>query len=263
MTKEVDLVSYLPAFMADFKEIDVTLEAENPEFVLIWNAAEQVLNNEFIATADEYGISRFEKILNILPSTEDTLESRRSRVFSRWFNTVPYTLRAFISKLETISGGTDFTISKFYDYYRLELETNLELFGQVDELENMINTMIPCNMVVISKNNIPCNSRGFALIAGGIAFINNFLITNDSRETHTVHGAAAFGGGIVEISNHFITNDSKETHVANSTAYHGGGIVNTVTVTTTNDFNGQFSANGENNIGSGVLFTEFVEVNNE
>ena len=89
MTKTVDLVSYLPPFMVDFKEISVTLEAENPEFVLVWNAADRVLQNEFIESADEYGISRFEKILNILPSTEDTLESRRARVQARWFNTIP------------------------------------------------------------------------------------------------------------------------------------------------------------------------------
>ena len=93
MTREVDLVSYLPPFLAEFKEIAVTLEAENPEFVLVWNAAERVLYNEFIETADEYGISRFEKILNILPSKEDTLESRRARVQARWFNTIPYTMK--------------------------------------------------------------------------------------------------------------------------------------------------------------------------
>ena len=43
MTREIDLVSYLPPFLAEFKEIAVTLEAENPEFVLVWNAAERVL----------------------------------------------------------------------------------------------------------------------------------------------------------------------------------------------------------------------------
>ena len=80
MIRNVDLVSYLPPIMAEFQEYRVTLEAENPEFVLVWNATDQVLQNEFIATADEYGISRFEQILNILPSKEDTLESRRSRV---------------------------------------------------------------------------------------------------------------------------------------------------------------------------------------
>lgn len=62
MIREVDLVSYLPPFIAEYKETNITLTAENPEFVLVWNATDKTLKNEFIATADEYGISRFEKI---------------------------------------------------------------------------------------------------------------------------------------------------------------------------------------------------------
>ena len=62
MVREIDLVSYLPPFMAELKETAVALEAENPEFILVWEAASQVLCNEFIATADEYGIERFENI---------------------------------------------------------------------------------------------------------------------------------------------------------------------------------------------------------
>ena len=121
VAREVDLLSYLPPFMAEFKEIAVTLDAENPEFVLVWKAADRVLQNEFIETADEYGISRFEKILNILPSKEDTLESRRSRVFARWFNTIPYTLKALIAKLEALCGDSDFTIIKEYDNYTITM----------------------------------------------------------------------------------------------------------------------------------------------
>ena len=84
MVREVDLVSYLPPFLADFKEIRLTLEAENPEFVLLWKASDQVLQNELIATADEFGISRFEKLLGIFPETGDSLEVRRTRVQNRW-----------------------------------------------------------------------------------------------------------------------------------------------------------------------------------
>ena len=51
VAREVDLLSYLPPFMAEFKEIAVTLDAENPEFVLVWKAADRVLQNEFIETA--------------------------------------------------------------------------------------------------------------------------------------------------------------------------------------------------------------------
>lgn len=161
VAREVDLLSYLPPFMAEFKEIAVTLDAENPEFVLVWKAADRVLQNEFIETADEYGISRFEKILNILPSKEDTLESRRSRVFARWFNTIPYTLKALIAKLEALCGDNDFTIIKEYDNYTITIIVDLEMFGQVDELDYIIESMIPCNMIVISRNEIPCQGKRF------------------------------------------------------------------------------------------------------
>ena len=81
--RDVDLVSYLPPFMADYKEIRETLKAEDPEFRLIWDASQSVLYNEFIMTADEYGISRYEKMLDLYPAKEDTLESRRAKVLIR------------------------------------------------------------------------------------------------------------------------------------------------------------------------------------
>lgn len=176
MTSEVDLVSYLPPFLAEFKEIEAALDAENPEFALIWKATERVLQNAFIATADEYGISRFEKVLNILPSTEDTLESRRARVQVRWLDTIPYTLKTFIAKLAALCGDSDFTITKEYTQYKIKILTNLELFGQVEELKHMIESMMPCNMIVVSENEIPCDSVGFAFIAGGVVVSEFFEI---------------------------------------------------------------------------------------
>ena len=232
MIREVDLVSYLPPFMADFKEVAVTLEAENPEFKIIWDAANQVLYNEFIATADEYGISRFEAILKILPSKEDTLESRRARVQARWFNAIPYTIKALISKLIALCGDNNFTITKQFDFYRLELETHLELYGQVDELEYIINTMLPCNIVVVSDNKIICDVKGLAAFAGGICITEHFFITNDSRETVVANGAAV----------------------------HGAGVVNTASVIITNDFNEQFNITGTSSIGSGAVVSEIVGI---
>ncbi len=210
MTRDVNLLTYLPSFMTKFKEIAATLDAENPEFVLVWKAADRVLQNEFIETADEYGISRFEEILNILPSKEDTLESRRSRVSSRWFNTISYTLRALIMKLEALCGDSDFTIIKEYDNYTITIIVDLKIFGQVDELDHIIESMIPCNMIVNSQNEISCEASGFALSSGGTCFVQDFLITNDFRENYTTNSKATFGGGVVNTATVVITNDFDE-----------------------------------------------------
>lgn len=167
MIREVDLVSCLPPFMADYKEINIALTAENPEFVLVWKAADRTLRNEFIATADEYGISRFEKILKILPSREDTLESRRSRVQSRWFTSLPYTWRMFLQKLVALCGENSFTVIKKFGCYRIELEVHLPMFGQVQELEGIVNRMLPCNMVLKTTNRIPTDLES-GMYTGGV-----------------------------------------------------------------------------------------------
>ena len=60
MIRDVDLVDYyLPTFMQKYNEPVAALKAEEPEFLLVWKAADRVLYNHFISTADDYGISRF------------------------------------------------------------------------------------------------------------------------------------------------------------------------------------------------------------
>lgn len=204
----VDLVSYLPHFLAEYKETNAALTAENPEFQITWDAAKKVLYNEFIETADEYGISRFEKLLKIFPTKEDTLESRRSRVRVRWFAFLPYTWRVFIEKLIALCSENNFTATKNFDFYQIDLKVNLELFGQVEELERLIETIIPCNMIVTANNKIICPASGLALIAGG-AFATEFYIISD---------------------------EGSNNYIASQASYHGGGVVYTESITIIDNF---------------------------
>lgn len=241
MIRDVDLVSYLPPFMQTYKEPVAALEAENPEFQIIWKATDRVLYNRFISTADEYGISRFEKMLGIHPTSEGTLESRRSRVQSKWFNKIPYTMRVLLQKLTVLCGNTDFSLTHDFKVgYTLTLETDLELYGQVEELEYIINSMIPENIVVVSKNSIPCNVKGAVLFGGGVCFVNHFTITNDFREVFDIGGKAAFGGGIVQTEMLNITNDSRETVAVQGVANFGGSVTDTAMVTISQDFSEVF-----------------------
>lgn len=193
MIREVNLVSYLPPFMQEFKEVSAALNAENPEFTLVWSSADRVLKNQFIETADEYGLSRFEKILKILPSKEDTLESRRSRVQNRWFNDMPYTMHTLISKLSALCADRGFAIVKYFtEDYKLEIQTDLEAFGQVEELERIIEGVIPCNLVVKSTNYITLGAVGSASMGGTVVQNQNFVVntelnTQQSVETRMVY----------------------------------------------------------------------------
>ena len=72
MIRDVDLVSYLPTFMQEYKEPVIALKTEKPEFCVVWKAADRVLHNHFISTADEYGISNLKSYLAFI-QTQMTL----------------------------------------------------------------------------------------------------------------------------------------------------------------------------------------------
>lgn len=148
MIREVDLATYLPEFMQAYKEPVAALEAESPEFNIVWSATNRVLYNRFIATADEYGISRFEKIMGLYPESTDTLEIRRTRIMARWFTTTPYTIRMLISRVSTVLNyDQKFFVALVKDAYELILAVSSTEDIPVDELKYILSEMVPVNML--------------------------------------------------------------------------------------------------------------------
>ena len=121
MIREVDLISYLPPFMAAYKEISTTLAAENPEFALVWQAADRVLKNEYIATADDYGLSRFERMLGIIPADGEPLEFRRQAVMLKWVERLPYTIRRLRECLSAALGDDGYMLYERHQEYLLDV----------------------------------------------------------------------------------------------------------------------------------------------
>ncbi|MCI8361541.1 MAG: DUF2313 domain-containing protein [Clostridiales bacterium] len=148
MTREVDLVSYLPPFMAEFKEVTAALEAENPEFALVREAAERVLQNEFVETADEYGIARFEKILHITPDKDDTLDGRRFRILTRLNEELPYTLSQLHNILRTLCGEGNYSVDLTEDAYQLTVKVGLTVKNNFQDVLALLERVVPSNILV-------------------------------------------------------------------------------------------------------------------
>lgn len=89
------LINYLPYVVRDYAEFQGIAGAEQPEFENAWAAVDDLLNNQFITTAGNLGLSRWEKILGITPKGTDTLDDRRFRVLTRLNEELPYTLPSF------------------------------------------------------------------------------------------------------------------------------------------------------------------------
>ena len=196
MSREINLIDYLPPFLQGYREMQAIMTAENPEFQAISDEGQVVLDNTFIMHCDERGIARLESMLGIYPLPTDTLESRKLRVLTRWNDAVPYTLKAFISKLSTLQGDSNIQITMYNDQYKIKVVTHLEKQGQQDDLAYLFRTVLPCNLVVESINELDCAASGDATIGNGITLAAIEFITNDINETFDEVSEAMIGNAI-------------------------------------------------------------------
>ncbi len=166
--KEINLLSYLPPFLREYDETKTALDAENPEFKLLWEQSARVLDESFILTANEYGIGRFEKLTGILPDPESDLEARRSAVMVKWISKLPYTYRMLLKQLEVIC-GEDFSVTKRLDEeYFLRVVTHLRDFGKTAEVKRLLDEMIPANITADYYNSVTFKSEKYPFLYTGI-----------------------------------------------------------------------------------------------
>mgnify|MGYP000337976609 CR=1 FL=1 len=77
------LNEYLPSILLKTYEFPLLCNTEQREFDRLNTAVDEVLDTQFVSTAGERGIARYEKIFGITPMDTDTLDERRFRVLAK------------------------------------------------------------------------------------------------------------------------------------------------------------------------------------
>jgi hypothetical protein len=113
------LIAYLPPVMRDVEELAQIMQAEQPEVTKLWDSVQEVLNEQFINSMGDYGVRRWETILQIKPRKDDTLELRKERVLLILRMKLPYTLRWLRGWLDANLGAGNYSLS--IDRYTIEL----------------------------------------------------------------------------------------------------------------------------------------------
>lgn len=200
MIREVNLLSFLPEFVQEYREIKHIMNSEQPEIQKLEDETEIIKNNQFILSCDIDGIARFENLLGITPKPDDSLDARKSRVITRWNDSIPYTYKGLKEKLNVMCGEGNYLLIPSFNEYGLEIVVSLPLSGQADELDYMLSYMIPANIVVTSRNNMVRTMTG------------------------TVHG----GGTTIETSNFTLQSKVNLDHVLNSLMTGTGVVVSNI-----------------------------------
>ena len=246
------LKDYLPNFLIPY--FKCLMDAEEPEFELAWDKLADFLDDAFILSAHDSGVTRFEKILKITPSSEDTLESRISRVFIRWGYTFSYTWNHFQQKIQMLC-GEDYEIVENWSEYQLCITTHLDLYGQVEDLERIFRYMLPANVQVIAENILDYLIEGSAYVTVGQVFIDMFQLTDSFGAVWSLGGVAcpaAAGSGACEI---MLTDSVNDVFTINSGA--GGFTAHCITnqIEVSDSYQDTIYGFSNANTGTGITYT--------
>ena len=85
MVRKINILEYLPEFMQKYLQLQLICYAENIIFQEALNEIEIINDNQFILTANSNGLKRFEKMLGIVASNNESLESRRTKILLKSF----------------------------------------------------------------------------------------------------------------------------------------------------------------------------------
>lgn len=101
------LIDYLPPVLQNVMEFAAITSAQQPEIEAAWDAVNLVMDNQFINTATEAGVTVWEKELNIVPLATDTLEDRKQRLKIAWTYGVVYTYNWLADWLKNSCGNNN------------------------------------------------------------------------------------------------------------------------------------------------------------
>lgn len=147
------LKEYWPRCLQELVEFDQIANAEQPEFEQAVSDVKSAADDFFLVSLTEYGCKRWEAILGLSVAPGATLEERRENILIRYLDQLPYTYRTLLKYLATVS--EDFTVTLDENAYDLLVRIRLEGYSQRDALVATLGQMIPANLVLRMKTEIP------------------------------------------------------------------------------------------------------------
>ena len=168
------LIDYLPMVLQEVPELKELLKAWQPELEMLWSAQKNTLDDQFIPSAGNHGLSRWEKILGLFPKDTDTLEMRRTRILSILRLKLPYSVRWLENWLNELCGIGNYELE--IKDYTISLELGLD---NIPDAERMIDDLMAILLVAKPANMIldytASRRPAGALLVGGILETVNTL----------------------------------------------------------------------------------------
>lgn len=173
--RDIDIKNYVPPFLLGYGELKELYESENLEFKKLNIEADNLLDNQFIGSTNEKGIARYEALLGITGMQEYSLEERQIKVYTAWIDDIPYTFNTLKERIERLCGKGNFTLLVNNNEHKVIITTHLEYQFQSEELERMLNIILPANMVLLITNSFDNVLQTDFMYAGGGVVTTDYI----------------------------------------------------------------------------------------
>ena len=185
------LVDYLPELLRQYREFQAICRMEQPEFALAWGTAEGLLNEQFLETAENVGLARWEKMLGIIPKATDSLEKRRFALQSRLSEVLPYTLPQLRRLLQNLCGEE---IGVWVNDYQLTVRLPETQRKNLPSIRGTVGRMAPMNLAV----ELGLLGEPFRVANENSLLFRNFMLSfrfsNGARRPILFDGSRRFDG---------------------------------------------------------------------
>ena len=145
----VDTIRYYPQHIADIEEFKCIAKVYDDKLQIIWNHLDHLQTNRRFDEMDEAECCRWEKMLNVKLTGEETLEDRRRNIKGVWTSGLPYTERKFKEVLDAMVGAEYYLLDINKKTKTLKVDLMLDVIMKDDYIYNLMRAMAPADMIVI------------------------------------------------------------------------------------------------------------------
>ena len=146
---ERQMIEYIPHILRDVREYKLILtDADEPEVASLWEKLDDAMNDQFIQDATDNGIARWEKILNITPKANWTLDERRFEVLTKVNEQIPFTISSLKEQLNSLCGEDGYSVELNASTFTLYVEIALAEQNKYNAVVTLLNRIVPANMVI-------------------------------------------------------------------------------------------------------------------
>lgn len=258
----VELLKKLPLYHRNIYEFQQIAGAQEPELQALLIAVDAVLDNWFVYTANEEGISRLERIAGIVPDRSLDLETRRYKLLTKMTEKIPYTDKTLEERLGAMAGEDNYSIVRDYLNYKIQVNTTVTARGSFDEICNALVKMIPCNLILEVLNTLEEGNTTPFSVAVVSCVAMRYQITNDIKsavnQSSDLNVAQALSTGG---SSGAITMDIAVKDEVQSPHYEGVGVGMAFTKIVTHDINSKATNSGNTTVASPVNTATVITIN--